>query len=72
MNTKLSKLVLGIVIFGLGVAASQAYTHDQYVKMEKTKSGIFIITEGQIYTVNQLFEGEKQEVAFNSTTRNLK
>lgn len=71
MNTKLSKLVLGIIIFGLGVAASQAYSHDQYVKMEKTKTGIFIITGGEIYTVNQLFEGEKQEV-FNSNTRHLK
>jgi hypothetical protein len=72
MNTKLSKLVLGIIIFGLGVAASQAYSNDQYVKMERTKSGTFIITQGQIYTVNELFEGEKQEVAFNSNTRNLK
>ncbi len=72
MNTKLSKLVIGLVIFSLGVAASQAYTRDQYVKMERTKSGIFIITQGQIYTVNQLFEGEKQEVSFDSRTRNLK
>lgn len=70
--TRLTKTMIAALLFGLGFASSQLFLSDQYVKMQVTKSGIFVINDGQIYTVNELFEGEKQEVAFNSHSRNLK
>jgi len=52
--TKVTKTMIAALIFGLGFATSQFFLSTEYVKMENTKAGIFIITQGQIYTVSAL------------------
>ena len=58
---KITKAIVSALIQGiLGFAACFVFLSDNYVKMERTKSGIFIITSGQIYTVSELVTDESQ------------
>jgi len=52
---KITKAVISALIpAALGFAACFLFLSENYVKMENTKAGIFIITKGQIYTVSTL------------------
>lgn len=54
MNKITKAVVSALIPAVLGFAACFVFLSDNYVKMENTKAGIFIITQGQIYTVSAL------------------
>jgi hypothetical protein len=56
MNT-IAKILVALVIFLSGAGAHQFYMNaagNQMVKLEKTRSGLFIIEQGKIYEVLEL------------------
>jgi len=54
MNTKLSKLITIIVVFGLGIAVDQVYSSEAYTKLWVTRSGTFCIKSNRIYELTEL------------------
>ena len=50
----LNKTLLLLTIVSLSSIATYGWLEQSYVKLEKTKSGMFIINNGHIYTVSEL------------------